>query len=166
MPSLLKYSTNILTLGNHFFFSKMQKYIMKKFEFVDISVADVAFVAYGKSLSELFSNSALAMFEVMVNTKQVKPKIEKKIKVKGNDLQSLMFNWLNKLLVFVDSQNLVFSRFKTEVNEKNFTLQATCKGEKINLKKHEARTAVKACTYHEMKIEKNKFWKAQVILDI
>jgi SHS2 domain-containing protein len=139
---------------------------MKKFEFVDISVADVAFVAYGKDLDELFSNSALAMFEVMIKTKQVKPKIEKKIKVKGNDLQSLMFNWLNKLLVFVDSENLVFSKFKTKIDEKNFTLQATCRGEKINLKIHETRTAVKACTYHEMKIEKNKIWKVQVILDI
>jgi len=139
---------------------------MKKFEFVDISVADVAFIAYGKNLSELFSNSALAMFEVMINTKQVKPKIEKKIKVKGNDFQSMMFNWLNKLLVFVDSENLVFSKFQTKIDEKNLTLQATCKGEKIDSKRHETRTAVKACTYHEMKIEKSKIWKAQVILDI
>ena len=139
---------------------------MKKFEFVDISVADVAFLAYGKDLNELFSNAALAMFEVMINTSQVKPKIEKKINVKGNDLQSLMFNWLNKLLVFVDSENLVFSKFKTKVDGKNFILRATCKGEKIDSKRHETRTAVKACTYHEMKIEKNKIWKSQVILDI
>jgi len=139
---------------------------MKKFEFVDISVADVAFLAYGKDLNELFSNAALAMFEVMINTNQVKPKIEKKINVKGNDLQSLMFNWLNKLLVFVDSENLVFSKFKTKVDGKNFILRATCKGEKIDSKRHETRTAVKACTYHEMKIEKNKIWKSQVILDI
>jgi SHS2 domain-containing protein len=139
---------------------------MKKFEFVDISVADVAFLAYGKNLNELFSNAALAMFEVMINTNQVKPKIEKRINVKGNDLQSLMFNWLNKLLVFVDSENLVFSKFKTKVDGKNFILRATCRGEKIDPKRHETRTAVKACTYHEMKIEKNKIWKSQVILDI
>ena len=139
---------------------------MKKFEFVDISVADVAFVAYGKDLNELFSNAALAMFEVMINTNQVKPKIEKRINVKGNDLQSLMFNWLNKLLVFVDSDNLVFSEFKTKVDGKNFTLQAAFKGEEIDPERHETRTAVKACTYHEMKIEKNKIWKSQVILDI
>jgi SHS2 domain-containing protein len=139
---------------------------MKKFEFVDITTADVAFEAYGKDLNELFSNSALAMFEVMVNTKQIKQKVEKQVEVKGNDLQSLMFNWLNKLLVFVDSENLAFSDFKTEVNEKNFTLNAVCKGEKIDNKKHETRTAVKACTYHQMKIEKNRIWKARVILDI
>jgi len=139
---------------------------MKKFEFVDITTADTAFVAYGKDLNELFANSALAMFEVMIDTKQVKPKVEKKVKVKGNDLQSLMFSWLNELLVFVDSENLAFSDFKTKINEKNFTLNAVCKGEKIDPKKHEIRTAVKACTYHLMKIEKNGIWKTRVILDI
>ena len=139
---------------------------MKKFEFVDITTADTAFVAYGKDLNELFDNAALAMFEVMINTNQIKPKVKKKIKVTGNDLQSLMFNWLNNLLLFVDSENLAFSVFKTKVDEKKFTLNAIFKGEKINPKKHETRTAVKACTYHQMKIEKNGIWKARVILDI
>ena len=139
---------------------------MKKFKFIDITVADVAFEAYGKDLDELFTNSALAMFEVMVNTKQIKPKVERKVKITGNDLQSLMFNWLNSLLLFVDSENLAFSDFKTKIDDKKFTLNAVCKGEKIDPKKHETRTAVKACTYHKMEIKKNKIWKAQVILDI
>jgi len=140
---------------------------MKRFEFVDITTADTAFVAYGKDLNELFANAALAMFEVMVDTKQIKPKINKKVKVDGNDLQSLMFNWLNGLLVFVDSENLAFSRFDIKVDEKNLKLEAVCKGEKIDKKKHEIRTNVKACTYHLMEIKKMKnIWQAQVILDI
>jgi SHS2 domain-containing protein len=140
---------------------------MKRFEFVDITTADTAFVAYGKDLNELFANAALAMFEVMVDTKQIKPKINKKVKVDGNDLQSLMFNWLNGLLVFVDSENLAFSRFDIKVDEKNLKLEAVCKGEKIDKKKHEIRTNVKACTYHLMEIKKmENIWQAQVILDI
>jgi SHS2 domain-containing protein len=57
-------------------------------------------------LNELFANSALAMFEVIVNTKQIEPKIKRRVSLDGNDLQSLMFNWLNELLIFVDSENL------------------------------------------------------------
>jgi SHS2 domain-containing protein len=57
-------------------------------------------------LNELFANSALAMFEVIVNTKQIEPKVKRKVEAEGNDLQSLLFDWLNKLLVFVDSENL------------------------------------------------------------
>lgn len=139
---------------------------MKKFEFVDITTADVAFVAYGKTLSELFANAALAMFEVMINVKQVGQEISRKVKVSGNDLQSLMFSWLNELLLYVDSESLAFSKFNISVEEKKFSLKAQCFGEKINAEKHELRTAVKSCTYHKMEIKKNKFWHAQVILDI
>ena len=139
---------------------------MRKFKFIDITTADVAFEAYGRSLEELFANAALAMFEVMINTKQVEPKIERKVEAQGNDLQSLMFSWLNSLLVFVDSENLAFSEFKVKVDEKNFKLEGICKGEEMNREKHETRTHVKACTYHQMEIKKNKIWKARIILDI
>ena len=140
---------------------------MKKFEFIDITTADVAFVAYGKTLAEMFANAALAMFEVMINTKEVRHKIKQEITVSGNDMPSLMFNWLNKLIVFVDAENVVFSRFNVIVDEKLFTLKALCFGEKIDQKRHELRTVVKSATYHKMEIKKKAgLWQAQVILDI
>ena len=140
---------------------------MKPFEFVDITTADVAFAAYGKDLNELFANSALAMFEVMINTKQIEEKVEERVSVDGYDLESLMFNWLNELLYISDSKNLAFSKFEVKVDDKNFKLEAICKGEEINPKKHETRTVVKAATYHQMKIwQEDNLWKAQVILDI
>jgi len=139
---------------------------MRKFRFIDITTADVAFEAYGKDLNELFANAALAMFEVMINTKQVEPKIERKVEAEGNDLQSLMFSWLNSLLVFVDSENLAFSEFRVKVDEDNFKLEGICKGEEMNREKHETRTHVKAATMHKLEVKKNKTWKARVILDI
>jgi len=140
---------------------------MKRFRFVDITTADVAFEAYGKDLNELFANSALAMFDVMINTKQIKPMIKKEVKIKGNDLQSLLFNWLNELLVYVDAENLAFSGFDVKIDEKKLRLEAVCKGEKIDTKKHETRTSIKAATYHLMEVKKMKnVWQARVILDI
>jgi SHS2 domain-containing protein len=139
---------------------------MKPFEFIEIATADVAFIAYGKDLNELFANAALAMFEVMIDTKQVEKKVEEKVFVEGHDLESLMFNWLNELLYVSDSKNLAFSEFDVKVNEKDFKLEAVCKGEEISHKKHQTRTVVKACTYHYMKIWKDEIWKAQVVLDI
>jgi len=141
--------------------------IMKKFEFLDITTADTAFVAYGKNLNELFSNAALAMFEVMVNTEQIKPKIEKEVEIEAKDLHSLLFEWLNKLLIFYGSENLAFSKFNVEIDKKNFKLCAKCFGEKIDPDRHETKTEVKACTYHKMEIKKiNDKWRAQVIVDI
>jgi SHS2 domain-containing protein len=140
---------------------------MKPFEFVDLTTADVAFIAYGKDLNELFANAALAMFEVMIDTKKVERKIEEMVSIDGYDLESLMFNWLNELLYISDSKNLAFSYFDVKIDASNFKLKAICKGEEIDPKKHETRTVVKAATYHQMKIWKeNETWKAQVILDI
>ena len=139
---------------------------MEKFKFIDITTSDVAFEAYGKDLNELFANSALGMFEVMVNTKQIEPKVEKDVEVKGNDLESLMFNWLNELLVFYGSENLAFSKFDVDLNKEELELKAKCSGEKLNPEKHELRTEVKACTMHKLKVWKEEFWKSRVILDI
>jgi len=140
---------------------------MKKFEFLDFATADVCFRAYGATLDEVFANAALAMFEVMVETKNVAPKVTKEIEVKGEDLKSLMFDWLNELLFYVDSEGLVFSEFDVKVNEKQMTLSAKVSGEQINPQKHTIKTEVKACTYHDMKVEKcDGKWMAQVILDV
>jgi len=140
---------------------------MKKFEFLDFATADVCFRAYGATLDELFANAALAMFEVMVETKSVVPKITKEIKVKGEDLKSLMFDWLNELLFYVDSEGLVFSQFDVSIDEKQMKLRAKISGEPIDTEKHKPKIDVKACTYHDMVIEKRDGkWMAQVILDV
>ncbi len=139
---------------------------MKKFEFLDITTADACFRAYGKNLNELFANSALAMFEIMINTKQIGLVVEKSVEAKAKDLQGLLFEWLNELLVFYGAENLAFSKFEVKIDEKNLELKAKVWGEKINPEKHETKAEVKAATYHRMEIKKNKEWKAQVIIDI
>jgi len=140
---------------------------MEKFKFVDITTADVAFEAYGKDLNELFANSALAMFEVMVNTEEIEPKVEREIELEANDLEGLLFEWLNELLFYYGSENLAFSRFEVEVDEKELKLKAKCFGEEINPEKHETKTEVKAATYHNLEIKKEDGrWRARVILDI
>jgi len=140
---------------------------MKNFEFLDITTADAAFAAYGKNLNELFANAALAMFEVMVNTKKIKPKVDREVEIEAKDLCGLLFEWLNNLLIFYGSENLAFSKFNVKTDEKNFRLKAKCFGEKIDPERHETKTEVKACTYHKMEIKKvNDKWRAQVIVDI
>ena len=102
----------------------------------------------------------------MINTDQIKPKTKREVKVDGDDLESLMFNWLNALLIYVDSENLAFSRFDVKVDGKKFNLDAICEGEEVDKERHETRTAVKAATYHKLEIKKDEFWKARVIVDI
>lgn len=139
---------------------------MRKFEFLDIATADVCFKAYGKTLEELFENIAFAINEIMIKGK-IDPVEEREANIKANDLKSLVFEWINELLFFIDTEALFFSKFDIKVDEKNFTLIGKCFGEHFNEEKHEIVGEVKAPTYHKMEVKKeDDLWVAQVIVDI
>jgi len=141
---------------------------MKKFEFLDFATADIAFKAYGKTLGEAFGNAALAMFEVMFDTSKIKPIEEKKVELEGEDLKSLLFDFLSELLYIFDVEKLIFSNFEVEVRKEGekYKLKASCKGEKLR-EGMEAKTEVKAVTYHHMEIKKeDNLWIVQVVLDV
>ena len=127
--------------------------------------ADMKFQAFGKNIEEMFENSALAMFNSMYNRK-VKEKRTSKIKAKGKDFESLLYNFLEEFLVLFDGEQFFLSKVsKIKINKKNFTLEAEVVGDdagnyKINID-------VKAITYHEMFVKQKKGqWVCQVVMDV
>ncbi len=140
-----------------------------KFKFLEHR-ADVYIAAYGKTLEEAFENAALATFETMTETEEVKPKLEETVEVEGFDEKALLYNWLETLLVKFDTTEMLYSKFKIEPikrTEKGFRLEAKIQGETFNPKKHPQKVGVKAVTYHRMEITKkpNKT-TVKLILDI
>jgi len=127
--------------------------IGKKYEFFD-HTADIGIKAYGRDLNEAFENAALAVFEVMTDTSKIEPKESREIEVDGMDLENLLYRWIESLLVYYDSELLLFGKFKVKIDLENLRLNAIAWGEKFNPDKHERRTVVKAMTYHEMSIVK------------
>ena len=129
---------------------------MKKFEFLE-HTADAYIAAYGRSLAEAFENAALAMFETMTDTSKVEPKIEDEIEVEGFDEQSLLYNWLESLIVKFEMTGNLYSKFKITDIEKTdggFRLKAKVWGEQFNPEKHPQKVGIKAVTYHRMEIKK------------
>lgn len=137
-----------------------------KYKFIEDLTSDVLFEAYGKNLKELFSNAATALFSVICQLEKVKVKKVKKVEVKAKNLSELMFNWLQKLISLVDTEELFFSKFEIlEIEKKGKYLKAKCYGETITPEKGE--TVVKAVTYYKYKFEKTKKgYKVRVSLDI
>ncbi|MCC7560853.1 MAG: archease [Methanobacterium sp.] len=140
----------------------------KKFEFFDVT-ADVGFRAYGQDLNNAFGNAAQAMFEVMTDTSQVKPKVIREILVESEDEKALLYDWLSELLFIHDYEGLVFSQFTVTIQQKDpetFNLSAVVWGEEFNQATHEVRDEVKAVTFHLMEIvkEENRC-TLQVIVD-
>jgi len=123
----------------------------------DIAIADLAFEAYGKDLPELFTNAALATSDTMVNLKTVEPKTKKIITLKNRELYGLLFDFLSEIIYFKDAEYMVFSKFNVKlIKGEIYRLEAEIFGEKIDPKKHELHSDVKAVTMHMFEIKKNK----------
>ena len=142
---------------------------MLKFKFLEHR-ADVYVVAYGNTLEKAFENAALATFEVMTKTLKVSSTIEETVEVEGYDEKSLLYNWLEALLVKFELTERLYSKFEVESIKKigeKFSLKAKIGGERFNPEKHLQKVGVKAVTYHRMEILKeNEEVAVKFILDI
>jgi len=135
-----------------------------EFEYIP-HTADVKFRAKGKSLDEVFSNSALAMFNILGDTSKVKLTKTKNIKIKAKNLERLMYDFLEELLFLLDTENFFLKEIKKIKINKNFELEAVVVGD--NYKNYELKSDIKAITYSDMSIKKIKNnYEAIVVIDI
>lgn len=128
----------------------------RKFELLEHR-ADAYIASYGRTLQEAFENAGLALFEVMTDTRHVEPRIEDTIEVEGHDEQSLLYNWLEHLLVKFEVDGKLYSKFKIlniEKKGEKLKLKAKIFGEDFKPEKHLQKVGVKAVTYHLMEIKK------------
>jgi SHS2 domain-containing protein len=138
---------------------------MKRFEVLD-HTADIGLIVYGENLKTLFENAGEAFFHLITDLKKVRRRVEKRIEIRGEDLERLMVDWLSELLYLHDVENLLFKGFKVEsVGEGG--LKARVKGEPFQEGVHVIKTGVKAVTYHQIEVRKeNGRWRAQIIFDL
>ncbi len=138
---------------------------MKKFKPID-HPSDVGIVAYGADMRELFENAAYGMFSLMADLSKVEAKVEVEVKVKGEDKESLLVNWLNELIFLEDTKKILFKEFKiSDLSETS--LNAKVHGEQIDSTRHTISRPVKAATYNQLEIkEEKKFWRARIVFDV
>jgi len=141
---------------------------MDKYKFLP-HTADAKFQAFGKTLDEAFMNAALAMFSVMFETNNIKPKTTKTIEVKASNKESLLYNFLEELLFYLDSETFFLHKVKTlriTKNNGDLILFSEVVGD-TDLSGYAIHSEVKAVTYNEMfiKQEKNKV-VVQVVVDL
>ncbi len=140
------------------------------YKFIEgLTTADVAFEARGKTLNELFESAGMAVFDIMAEPKKVEKKTIKKFKIEENDLETLMFKFLDEILFFKDSEAMVFNSCKVDVKEKNgaFILAAALNGDSIDYKTQELKVDPKAITMHKFEVKKEeRGYLARVVVDI
>ena len=136
---------------------------MEKYKYIE-HTADIQFQAFGKSIEEVFENSALAMFNAISEDK-VKSITKKKISVKGNDNEALLYNFLEELLFLFDSEHFMLSKVNNlKIKDKELTAEVS--GDEV--KNYDIKIDVKAITYNNMFVkqdDKGNF-VSQVVLDV
>lgn len=118
-------------------------------------MTDAVIEAYGDTLEEAFEQAGRGLNDTMIDLKDVRPDRELKIEAEGHDLESLLFDWLDKVMLILVADGIVMSEFSVKIHKKDgeYFLAGIAKGEKLDLKKHAYKVEIKAVTYHEMSIK-------------
>ena len=131
--------------------------------------ADIGIIGIGKSYEQAFQEGAKAMFEVMCDLKTVKSAKSISVDAIAKDRAELFIEWLNELLAQKDIVDMLFNSFKVSITKtKNgYKLAGVAKGETLNQKKHRLKVEVKAASYSQLKVWKDKnLYKAQCVVDV
>lgn len=126
--------------------------------------ADIGIRVFGKTIKELFENASFALFSLMFEKKGEEKEI-RSFEITSTSLDLLLVKFLTEFLYLFDVDFFVPSRVEIDyIDEKN--VRGKIFGEVFDEKKHEIKYSIKAITLHNLHIEKDKFYKVEIILDI
>jgi SHS2 domain-containing protein len=128
------------------------------YRFLD-HMTDAVIEAYGITLEQAFENAAKGLIDTMIDLKTVRPEKEIKFSAKGHDLYSLLFDWLDKVMLLLVADRIAVSQFSIKIkryNNNRYSLEGTTRGEPLDLDRHRYKVEIKAVTYHEMEIKQEK----------
>jgi SHS2 domain-containing protein len=116
---------------------------------------DAYIEAVGATLEEAMQFAGMALIDTMCSIKSIEPTVTEQVETSGRDEVTLLYDWLERILLKFDLEGKVYSRFRVAPISKSAAgLSATAEisGEKYDRKKHDAKVEVKAVTYHRMEV--------------
>ncbi|ETB59710.1 hypothetical protein YYC_03124 [Plasmodium yoelii 17X] len=126
-----------------------------KYEYLD-HTADIILHSYGNNLKEAFESVCVALFNYMCDLKNVELKMKRKISIKGDDLDDLLFKFLVEFHFLYGNEYFICKTINIIVFDiEQFYIEAYGYGELFSTYKHECGTEIKAITKHELKIVSN-----------
>lgn len=136
----------------------------------DVTIADVAFEAEGKTLRELFESAALALTNIMIgNMDSMAQKEIRCFEVTASNPEMLLYRFLQELVYYKDAERLLFNKFELDAEHgvPLWHLRARALGDEISPEKHELLADVKAVSLHNFSVRQTPAgWRAGVIVDV
>jgi len=113
--------------------------------------ADIGFRARGATAEALFAGCAGALIAMIMDVDGIRPIEQISLAATGSDYESLMVNWLNEVLYWVDGRRMALGRFDV-VRLDQTRIECIASGEPRDSRRHAAKRIVKAVTYHQLKV--------------
>ena len=130
--------------------------------FEEIShTADWSVRIWAPDLPSLFAEAARAMNSLSGIVIGKKPRVKQTFESEAADMESLLVAFLSELVYFQEQENLAFDSFSIELETQR--LKVGMKGGSII----SVDKAIKAVTYHNLKIEKiDKSFETIIVFDV
>ena len=137
---------------------------MKRFEPFD-TTADVGLRVFGKNIIELFENSALGMFSLIVEPLKGGKEIAKEIEVEGDSYEDILVSMLSDLVFLFETEGFVLRGIVGKMIEsKKFAF--SLRGVTYSSDRHTLLTHIKAVTFHNLKIVEGRNLRVEIVFDV
>ena len=114
--------------------------------------SELAVRVVGNSQADLFANSALTLFDVMVtDVQKIDCKESIPLEVEGTDRDDLMVNWVRELLYLYQGSGYLLKEFLIR-EVKDTLVKADVRGEKIDPDRHEIQQEIAAVASHKSRM--------------
>lgn len=135
----------------------------KSYKYID-HTADLGIEVRGKTIEELFTNTAKAVFDTQIKGK-VRAQEELNFKIESSSLEELFVEWCRELLYNFSVKGFIPKKYDVSIGDN--TLIACLKGERFDPKRHKIKLEVKNPTYHNLTIKKiARDYIATIIFDV
>lgn len=144
--------------------------------FEEIShTADWSARVWAQDLPSLFAEAARAMNSLAGTAIDNDAHVKRTFEAEAPDAESLLVAFLSELVYYQEQENLAFEVFELEVKSTALTVAAwrhVPKGQKLKVKMEGGQIAsvdkaIKAVTYHNLKIEKtNEGFETTIVFDV
>jgi len=140
---------------------KSKKYRLTKHQ------SEIAVRVTGDSQADLFANSAVALFDVMMaDMEKIESKERLPFEVEGTDRDDLMVNWVRELLYLYQGSGYLLREFLIR-DVKDTVVRGEVAGEKIDPDRHEIKQEIAGVAFHKSRMEKTgNQWTAHLIFEL
>ncbi len=121
----------------------------------------------GATLEDAFENAGIATVDTILDIKSVDEKTERKIEISADELNSLLYSWLEEIIILTITEGFAARCFSVQITKNSkYFLKARIEGEEIDFEKHHFKLEIKAPTYHLMEIKEDKPVLMRFLLDL